>query len=163
MQLRRALLFLAIFVCTTGFDQASKHWAETLPAGASQPFIDGYWDWQVAKNTGVAFSAFAGIEGAQIVLALLAAAALIVIGVLAARTKPDERMKLAALALIGGGTLGNLIDRIRAGGVTDFIRWKVGEHAWPIFNLADVALVLGGGLLVLESVLARRRRAILKP
>lgn len=163
MQLRRALLFLAIFVCTTGFDQASKHWAETLPAGASQPFIDGYWDWQVAKNTGVAFSAFAGIEGAQIVLALLAAAALIVIGVLAARTKPDERMKLAALALIGGGTLGNLIDRIRAGGVTDFIRWKVGEHAWPIFNLADVALLLGGGLLVLESVLARRRRAILKP
>lgn len=163
MQLRRALLFVAIFFCTTGFDQASKHWAETLPAGVPQPVIDGYWDWQLAKNTGAAFSSFAGVEGGQIVLALIAAAALIAIGVMAARTRPEQRMRLAALALIGGGTLGNLIDRIRAGGVTDFIRWKVGEHTWPIFNLADAALLVGLGLLVLESVLARRRRAMIEP
>ncbi len=163
MQLRRALLFVAIFFCTTGFDQASKHWAETLPEGMPQPFIDGYWDWQLAKNTGAAFSSFAGVEGGQVVLALIAAVALIAIGVMAARTRPEQRMRLAALALIGGGTLGNLIDRIRAGGVTDFIRWKVGEHSWPIFNLADAALLVGLGLLLLESVLARKRRAMIEP
>ena len=78
MQVRRAVLFIAIFFCTTGFDQASKHWAETsLPPGTAQPFIEGYWDWEIAKNTGVAFSTFAGVDGAQIVLSILAACALI--------------------------------------------------------------------------------------
>lgn len=162
MQLRRAVLFLAIFFCTTGFDQASKQWAETsLSAGRPQPVIEGYWDWELAKNTGVAFSTFAGIDGAQILLSILAAVALIAIGVMAMRTKPDERLKLAGLALIGGGALGNLIDRIRAGGVTDFVRWKVGDHLWPIFNVADAALLVGVGVLLLESALARRRRAIM--
>lgn len=163
MQLRRAVLFVAIFLCTTGFDQASKQWAETsLHAGSPQTFIHGVWDWELAKNPGVAFSTFAGVEGAQVVLAILAAIALIAIGVVAMRTRPDERLKLAALAMIGGGALGNLLDRIRAGGVTDFVRWRIGEHMWPIFNVADAALVLGVGLLLLESVLAKRRRAMLK-
>lgn len=162
MQLRRALLFLGIFLCTTGFDQASKQWAESLPSGAPQPFVEGYWDWELARNTGVAFSTFAGVEGGQILLSLVALVALIAIGVIAMRTRPDERMKLAGLALIGGGTLGNLIDRIRAGGVTDFVRWKLGDHMWPIFNVADAALVIGVGGLVLESVLAKRRRAMLR-
>jgi signal peptidase II len=157
----RAVLFVAIFLCTTGFDQASKHWAETsLPPGR-QSVIDGFWDWELARNTGVAFSTFAGVSGAQILLSILAAIALIVIGVMAARTRANERMKLAGLALIGGGALGNLIDRIRAGGVTDFVRWHIGEHMWPIFNVADVALVVGIGLLLIESALARRRRGIL--
>jgi signal peptidase II len=161
-QLRRAVLFLAIFLCTTGFDQASKQWAETtLPAGVPQPVIEGYWDWELAKNTGVAFSTFDDIEGGQVVLSILAALALIAIGVVAMRTRPTERMKLAGLALIGGGALGNLIDRVRAGGVTDFVRWKVGDHLWPIFNVADAALLIGVGLLMLESVLAKRKRAML--
>ena len=160
-KLGRAVLFVAIFLCTTGFDQASKQWAETLPPGP-QPVIDGYWDWYVAKNTGAAFSSFAGVEGGQILLGILAVIALVGIGVMAARTRPDERMKLAAFALLGGGALGNLLDRIRQGGVTDFIRWRVGDHVWPIFNLADVALVVGVGLLLLESALAKRRRAMLR-
>lgn len=163
MQLRRALLFLAIFFCTTGFDQASKQWAEgTLPAGRPQPFIEGYWDWELAKNPGVAFSQFTNVEGGQVILSILAACALIAIGVVAMRTKPDEKMKLAGLALIGGGALGNLIDRIRAGGVTDFVRWKVGDHLWPIFNVADAALLVGVAVLLLESALAKRRRAMLR-
>jgi signal peptidase II len=162
-QLRRAVLFLAIFFCTTGFDQASKQWAETaLTPGRAQPFIHGVWDWELAKNTGVAFSTFAGVDGGQIVLSLLAVIALIALGVVAMRTRADERMKLAGLALIGGGALGNLVDRIRAGGVTDFVRWKLGDHLWPIFNVADAALVAGIGVLLLESALARRRRAMLK-
>ncbi|HEY5926788.1 MAG TPA: signal peptidase II [Kofleriaceae bacterium] len=161
-QLRRAVLFVAILLCTTGFDQASKQWAEgTLAAGQPQPFIEGYWDWELAKNTGVAFSTFADVEGGQIVLSILAACALIAIGVIAMRTRPDEGMKLAGLALIGGGALGNLIDRVRAGGVTDFVRWKVGDHLWPIFNVADAALLIGIAVLLLESALAKRRRAII--
>ncbi|HSD88836.1 MAG TPA: signal peptidase II [Kofleriaceae bacterium] len=161
-KLGRAVMFLAIFFCTTGFDQASKEWARTLPPGVRQPVIDGYWDWELAKNPGAAFSSFTGVTGAQILLSILAAAALIGIGIVAARTGPEEKLKLAGLALIGGGALGNLIDRVREGAVTDFVRWRVHEHLWPIFNVADAALLVGVVLLLLESAVRKRGRAMLK-
>ena len=162
LRVRRAVIFVAIFLCTAGFDQGSKHWANTsLTPGVAEPVIDGLWDWQLAKNTGVAFSRLSDIPGGQILLSILAAIALIAIGVMAMRTRPDERMKLAGLALVGGGALGNLVDRVRDGAVTDFVRWRAGEHLWPIFNVADVALVIGAGLLLLETALARRRRAMI--
>jgi signal peptidase II len=163
-RVRRAVIFLAIFVCTTGFDQGSKQWAQSnLPAGEPQPVIDGYWDWQLAQNEGVAFSSFQdGGQAGAILLSLVAAFALVGIGIVAARTRPEERMKRAAYALIAGGALGNLIDRVREGAVTDFIRWHVHEHMWPIFNVADAALLVGVVLLLLESAVAYRRRAMLR-
>src|SRR5690606_12979582 len=97
----------------------------------------------------------------QIVLSLLGVLILAGILVMAARTRPDARLERVALALVAGGALGNLVDRIRDGAVTDFIRWRAGEHVWPIFNVADVALVIGAGLLLLETARARRRRAIM--
>jgi signal peptidase II len=148
---RRAVIFLALFVCTTGFDQASKDWAHTLPPGKPVPVVDGLWDWQLAANKGVAFSHLTDLPHAQILLSLLAAAMLLGVGVVAWRTRPEQRMKLAALALIAGGALGNLIDRIRDGAVTDFIRWRVGDHMWPIFNVADAALLIGVVLLLIQS------------
>jgi len=135
--------------------------------GVPQPVIRGIWDWELAMNTGVAFSTLAdvggaGVGGAQLVLALIAAIALIALGIAAARTRPDQYLRLAALALVGGGALGNLVDRIRQGAVTDFIRWRAGSHVWPIFNVADAALLVGVVLLLIESALAKRRRAILE-
>ncbi len=160
---RRAVIFLAILACTAGFDQGSKQWAQTLPEGVPQPVIDGYWDWQYAQNPGVAFSSFQdGGSTGVIVLSLVAAFALVGIGIAAARTRPEERMKRAAYALIAGGALGNLIDRVRDGAVTDFIRWHVHEHMWPIFNVADAALLVGVALLLLESGVSYRRRAMLR-
>jgi signal peptidase II len=159
-RLGRAVIFVALFFCTTGFDQASKDWANTsLTPGVRQPVVNGYWDWELAKNPGAAFSSFVGGSAAPILLSILAAIALIGIGIAAARTRPDEKLKLAALALVGGGALGNLIDRIKDGAVTDFVRWRVGEHMWPIFNVADAALLIGVILLFTESALRRRRRA----
>jgi len=148
---RRAVIFLALFLCTTGFDQASKDWAHSLPPGKPVPVVDGLWDWQLALNKGVAFSTMQELPHAQILLSLLAIAMLLGIGVVAWRTRPEQRMKLAALALIAGGALGNLIDRIRDGAVTDFIRWRVGDHLWPIFNVADAALLVGVVLLLIQS------------
>jgi len=91
------------------------------------------------------------------VLSLLAGLVLVVLGVTAARTRADQHLKRIALAVIAGGAIGNLIDRIRDGAVTDFVRWKAGSHAWPIFNVADVALVVGVILLVVDGWLARRQ------
>jgi signal peptidase II len=148
---RRAVIFVALFLCTTGFDQASKDWAHGLPPGQRVPVIEGVWDWELAMNKGVAFSSFGDLPYGQVLLSLLASAMLIGIGVVALRTRPEERWKRAGLALIAGGALGNLIDRIRDGAVTDFIRWRAGDHLWPIFNVADAALLLGVVVYMLAS------------
>ena len=66
----------------------------------------------------------------------------------------------SAFALIAGGALGNLIDRVRDGAVTDFVRWHVHEHMWPIFNVADAALLVGASCCCSSApygVLSRRK------
>lgn len=156
----RIAVFLTIFALTTGFDQGSKEWARSsLELHEPQPVIEGVWDWELAMNPGAAFSSFAGAgAGTQIILSILAMLALVGIGIMAARTSPEQRLLRFALAMIGGGALGNLIDRMRDGAVTDFVRWRWHEHAWPIFNVADAALLVGAGLLIVDGVLGHRRR-----
>ena len=153
----RGVSFLAVLACTTGFDFASKEWArDTLTEGVPQPVIEGVWDWELAYNTGAAFSSF---TGSQLLLSLIACAALVMLGVMAARTRPEQHLRRISLAMIAGGAVGNLIDRIRDGAVTDFVRWKAGEFSWPIFNVADVALVIGVALMTIDGFLESRRRA----
>ena len=153
----RGVIFLAVLACTTGFDFGTKEWArENLRRGVPEPVIEGVWDWELAYNTGAAFSSF---TGSHVLLSLVACAALVMLGVMAARTRPEQHLRRIALAMIAGGAVGNLIDRIRDGGVTDFVRWKAGEHMWPIFNVADVALVIGVALLIIDGLLESRRRA----
>ncbi|CAN5918911.1 hypothetical protein BH11MYX3_BH11MYX3_23790 [soil metagenome] len=169
-------MFGVVFAITLAFDQSSKAWARTLPVapsgcahaeliahrcgGVPQPVIDGYWDWELAYNPGAAFSSLTGGAGMQVVLALIAAIALIGIGVVASRTAPEQGLKRLGLAMIAGGALGNLVDRIRDGAVTDFIRWRWHEHRWPIFNVADAALLIGVVVLVLDSAREHRRTRI---
>ncbi len=173
---RGAWVFVAILLVTLAADQASKAWARTLPvspsgcvqpadllsarcAGVPQPVVHGFWDWELAYNPGAAFSSLAtlGHDVTQIALSLLAAIALIAISVVALRTRPDERGKRAALAMIAGGALGNLIDRLRHGAVTDFVRWRVHDHRWPIFNVADAALLVGVILLIFAGSFSGKR------
>ena len=153
---RRAwIVFATVLVLTLGFDQGSKAWARgTLPAHQAVAVVDGYWDWELAYNDGAAFS---NVRGKRLLLELIAAAALVGMAVFAWRSAPEQRVRRIALGLVAGGTLGNLVDRLRDGAVVDFVRWRVGDHLWPIFNVADVALVTGVALLLLENVLERRR------
>lgn len=177
---RSAIVFAVILIVTVVVDQGSKAWAHTLPVrpagcaqpaellafrcgGVPQPVVEGYWDWELAYNPGIAFSTFAsfsgltGHAGMQVILALIAALALVGITVLAMRTDPAERWKRAAFALIAGGALGNLVDRLHDGAVTDFVRWRIHDHRWPIFNVADAALLIGVVLLLADGMWARRR------
>ncbi|HEY0484540.1 MAG TPA: signal peptidase II [Kofleriaceae bacterium] len=170
-------MFAVILIATLAADQGSKAWAHTLPVhpagcaqpadllayrcvGVPQPVVDGFWDWELAYNPGAAFSSFAsfaGHAGIKILLSLIAALALIGISVLALRTAADERVKRAAYALVAGGALGNLVDRLHDGAVTDFVRWRLHDHRWPIFNLADAALLVGVALLLIDGLRVRRR------
>lgn len=169
----RAAVFIVLFLLTTGFDQASKQWALSLPvpagcdvpgdlvahrcSGIPQTVIDGHWDWELAMNTGAAFSSLDFGSATQVLLAILASLAVVGLGIYAYRLRPEQRLERIALALIAGGALGNLIDRLRHGAVTDFIRWRWNDLRWPIFNIADAALVIGAGLLIIGGAVAQRR------
>jgi signal peptidase II len=84
---------------------------------------------------------------------------LIAIGVLVAfyrRLEPDARLSAAALGTILGGAVGNLIDRLAYGEVVDFLDFHIGAYTWPTFNVADMCIVVGVGVLVLEIFIADR-------
>lgn len=165
----RILIFLAILATSTGFDQASKEWArESLPVGVPHEVVPGFWDWELAKNSGAAFSVVTpNSDGSRTALHILfgvvAAIALIGIGIAASKTRPEQRLRRTAYALIAGGALGNMIDRVAAGDVTDFVRWHWHEHMWPIFNVADAALVIGVALLLVEGGLGWRKSRLPAP
>lgn len=139
------------FAVTLILDQLTKILARhELTLGRPTSVIDGYWDWELANNPGAAFSMF-GDGTMRWLLAAIALIAIVAIGWMIAKSQPQQRLLRLALGLVAGGALGNLIDRVWLGVVTDFVRWRWHEHRWPIFNIADVALVIGAGLLVIDS------------
>jgi signal peptidase II len=153
MRIRRLVLFVTVTVIALGLDQASKAWAHTLPVGVPHPVVDGFWDWQLAYNEGIAFSL---LRGQKILLALIAVIAVGAIGYAANATRPEQRLRRVAYGLVAGGALGNFIDRVRDGAVTDFVRWHVHDHMWPIFNAADALLLIGVVLLLTAGIFERR-------
>jgi len=111
-------------------------------------------------NEGAAFSFLAGAGGWQRwFFAGLAAAVTVALGVWLHRLKAGERLTAAGIALVIGGAVGNLIDRVQTGRVVDFIDFYVGTWHWPAFNLADSAITLGVALLLLATLLEGRAEA----
>ncbi|NBB93906.1 MAG: lipoprotein signal peptidase [Gammaproteobacteria bacterium] len=112
----------------------------------------------LAHNTGAAFSFLAGGSGWQ--RWFLSAVAVIIVAVLLVwlwRLPHRARLLPSALALVIGGAIGNLIDRLRFGYVVDFIDVHYAGWHWPAFNLADSAIVVGVILLLLDSLIPSRR------
>ncbi len=96
-------------------------------------------------NTGAAFGIFSsGAAANRILLIAVTIVSLVVIGFLirTARTENDK-ITTFALSLIGGGAVGNLIDRVRLGSVIDFLDFYTGSYHWPAFNIADSAITIG--------------------
>jgi len=116
----------------------------------------------LTQNTGAAFGLFPGARASFIAISLVAGAGLVYANHVLGRG--DARRPLLALVL--GGNLGNLADRLRLGHVVDFIDMGIGTLRWPVYNLADVAVVAGAvglGLWVLADGAAARRRAAARP
>lgn len=134
-------------------DQLSKHYFEAnFSLYERVAVIPQLLDWTLAYNTGAAFSFLADESGWQ--RWLFAGIAVLVSGVLVVwlkRLKPSESVLAVGLALVLGGALGNLYDRVVLGHVVDFIliHW---QSSWffPAFNLADSAITLGAALLILD-------------
>jgi signal peptidase II len=110
-------------------------------------------------NTGAAFSFLADAAGWQRWLFVLLALAVsaVLIGWLRRLRALTQRLLCCGLALIVGGALGNLIDRLRHGRVVDFVHAHWGEHYFPAFNVADSAITIGAALLLLDALLESRR------
>ena len=108
-------------------------------------------------NTGAAFSFLAGAEGWQTLLfAAIAVAAAIVISVLILKNR-QKNLLCAGLALILGGALGNLYDRLVYGKVVDFLDFHAAGWHWPAFNVADSAITVGAAILIVESFLQKNK------
>ena len=145
---------LLVSAAVVALDQWTKHLVETHLAGApAKTVIPGFLDLIFVRNTGIAFGLFAAGDNQAIVwlLALLGVAALSFVLIYFLRTPDSDTPVLIALALILGGALGNLTDRIGSGSVTDFIEVYIGRHHWPTFNVADSAITVGIALMALDT------------
>ena len=157
----RNIRFGTAAVLSLVLDQWTKVLARThlrpLEAyGGHKTVIANYFDLRFSENTGVAFGMFQRLPGGRIWLTLVAVLALLLVGYYLIKSGPRQSRLHLALGLVGGGAIGNLVDRIAFGRVTDFIVWHVGRHEWPAFNIADAALVVGVGLMALDMMLDKR-------
>jgi len=113
--------------------------------------VTSFFNLVLVFNKGAAFSFLAGAEGWQtLFFAAIAIVASIVISFLIVKSK-NKPLFCAALALILGGALGNLYDRLVYGQVVDFLDFHAAGWHWPAFNVADSAITLGAGILIAES------------
>lgn len=135
-----------VLVAVVGVDQALKLLvASTHPLGVSTDLLDGILSLTYIRNPGAAFGLLPQVP--VLVPALIALTLLSVLFYNDARWVAPPRVQ-AALALLAGGAVGNLIDRIRFGAVVDYID----VHIWPVFNVADLAVTTGAVLLMISLV-----------
>ncbi|MEN6640869.1 MAG: signal peptidase II [Armatimonadia bacterium] len=139
-------LFVIVAVGVALFDQLTKLLVvQHLQLGLPQPLIRGFLSLTLAQNRGGAWGVMAGSHHV-----LTAIAALLIIGLLAfgVSRRPRSPWVNVALALLLGGALGNLADRLHLGYVVDFIDFSF----WPTFNVADIAISTGATMVLLDAI-----------
>ena len=158
---RNALPWLAVSAVVLVLDQLTKLWVlRSLPEFQAIPVIDGFWNWYRTYNTGAAFSFLSDAGGWQ--QFLFAGLAVVICGVLVAwlrRTPRADWRTAMPFALVIGGAVGNVIDRLRFGHVVDFIQWHWRDHYWPAFNIADSAIVAGAIGIALFGLVGAKKAA----
>lgn len=154
--MRRFHLLIAVLV--VALDRLTK-WvvAQKISLHDSQQVIPGFFRITHVENRGAAFGLFADSpwEWKIAVLVLFSIVALVIVSALLWRNSHSISTTGMGLALILGGALGNLWDRLVSGRVVDFLLFYVGQYQWPAFNVADSAIVIGAGLLVIEILFAK--------
>jgi signal peptidase II len=162
-QVRKMVRFAIPAIVALLLDQVTKQWARTAlgpeGSGKMRSVIGKALTFHYAENPGIAFSMFRDLRGGRFVLAGLAIVALVMVFRYLKGTDPAHRRLHIALGLIAGGAIGNLIDRLLYARVVDFILvdldvWPL--DPWPVFNVADIVLVVGVGLIALDVLMNRK-------
>jgi len=150
-------LFWAVGLGVVVSDFITKRLAVAVLTHRQIPLAGDWLSFQLVYNQGAAFGINAGDSSRWIFMAL-ALVALVVLWSMVRQTESSQHVRLLALALVCGGAVGNLLDRIRsARGVVDFIDVWIGPFHWPTFNVADMAVSCGAVLLALVLWLEGRR------
>jgi signal peptidase II len=150
--------YLVIALIVVLLDRWTKHLVEQrIRLYAHVQVIPGFFRLTHTENTGAAFSLFADspTHWKTAMLIAFSVIALVVVSVLLWKNNHAHVATGIGLSLIMGGALGNLWDRLARGRVVDFLLFYVKRYQWPVFNLADSAIVVGAGLLVLEILFAK--------
>ena len=155
--MRRFHFLIAVIV--VALDRVTK-WAvsKNISLHDGIQVIPGFFRITHVENRGAAFGLFADspAQWKIAVLVLFSIVALIIVSALLWRNSHSMSSTGIGLALILGGALGNLWDRLLNGRVVDFLLFYIGQYQWPAFNVADSAIVAGAGLLVLEILFVKQ-------
>jgi signal peptidase II len=151
---------MALVALTVVADQISKEvlLRTLLKQGSSINIIDGFFQLVVVWNSGVSFGLMGG-DRALPPWILSAVAIAVCVGLFVWLRRTDRRLTGWGIGLVMGGAIGNVIDRARWGAVFDFADFHVQQWHWPAFNIADSAIVVGVGLMLIDSLLGERARA----
>jgi signal peptidase II len=148
-------------IAVVGLDQLSKyavlrlHFDKTECASVSER-VTSFFDLVLTCNRGMSFGLFNSGQGLSVPLFSIAAVA--IVGMLIFwLSRVHSEMLATAIGLIIGGAVGNVIDRMRFGGVIDFLYFHLASWYWPAFNLADSAICIGVMVMLLEGLLGRRQ------
>jgi signal peptidase II len=136
--------------------------AARIPMFTHIQIIPGFFRLTHTENTGAAFSLFADSPShwkAGLLIGF-SVVAMVIVSVLLWRQRSALTITGIALSLILGGAVGNLWDRVASGRVVDFLLVYVKQYQWPVFNLADSAIVIGAGLLVAEILFSRPKKSV---
>ena len=152
----RVMLISLIAAAVVG-DQLTKTAAlSLLSQGTAVPVLPGF-NLSLGFNTGASFGMMGGVmAGKPLLMAVLTGALTLAFAVMAFRAQ--HALERAGFALVVGGALGNIIDRLRQGAVTDFLDFYWRDWHWPTFNVADIAITLGAVLILAASLSLRRRK-----
>lgn len=144
---------VAVFV----LDQATKAWALSALWPPHVPYpVTSFLNWRLGFNTGATFGMFSG-GSASAVWLLVGVAVAVTAWLLAWMWRTRLRLEATSLGLVIGGAVGNVVDRLRRGAVTDFIDTHYAGWHWPTFNVADIGIVCGVALLLAGSFQSKRK------
>ena len=151
--------WLAVSAAVIVLDVVTKAWITHAFVAGESHAITPFFSLVLVYNTGAAFSFLADAGGWQRWFFTLLTVAISAVLVVALRRPHASRVVPLALALVLGGALGNLWDRLTLGHVIDFVLVHWNEHTFPAFNVADSAISVGVALLIWESVWPRHQPA----
>jgi len=149
--------FLAVAVGVVVLDQVTK-WlmASSFSPHETKNIIDGIFNLTYITNTGAAFGILRGGERwRHIFFQLVSFLALGGLFYLYKTLERDSKLIFWGLALVFGGALGNLVDRLRYGYVVDFLDFHINGYHWPAFNIADSAITIGVSLLIFSLIISK--------
>lgn len=156
---KNLILYIAVILAIVVFDQWTKHLVSSnFYLGESVKVIDGLLNFTYARNTGAAFSFGGNFEDWARYLLFLAlpVVACIWLATLLVKSLKGPKILTWAYTLILGGAIGNLIDRFRLDYVVDFIDFYQGNSHFATFNIADSAITIAAGLLIIDFILNKK-------